>query len=167
MPADMTEGRRPPGPASWTCCFLRATRHCNAASHLISSSSDGAQTRYVRFGVMILKACSIPRLSAPPPPPPPPILPPTPTPPPMPPTPSDEPPCVDAAPGLIAPAERFCACGDEGGGASYSIASSTELSGICRLNFWSCGATGRKLSETQMKRRENPQGSAPCENDCT
>lgn len=35
-----------------------ATRHCSAASHLISSSSDGAQQRKVRLGVIILKQCS-------------------------------------------------------------------------------------------------------------
>lgn len=43
---------------AWAPSCLRRTRHCKAASHAISSSSDGAQTRYVRFGVMILKQCS-------------------------------------------------------------------------------------------------------------
>lgn len=44
---------------------MRVSKACSALSHLISSSSVGAHTTYVRLGVMILKQFSFLRLAWP------------------------------------------------------------------------------------------------------
>lgn len=130
----------PPVP---TCCWVRrATRYCSAASHLISSSSLGAQTRYVRLGVMILNAWAFES--------------------------------GDCAWGEVDEGDRSgevvpppaCEGGEDDapaaedepealglGGASYSIASRIEASGIWRLNLLSCVRGGGSLHVSSLRHR--------------